>query len=50
MKSRTWASAPTFISSKRFIFRVEYKHHTVLTSRDDNEEIDEWIAGFSVFL
>ena len=36
--------------SKRFIFRVEYKRHTVLTSRDDNEEIDEWTAGFSVFL
>ncbi len=36
--------------SKRFIFRMEYKRHTVLTSRDDNEEIDEWSAGFSVFL
>ena len=36
--------------SKRFIFRAEYKRHTVLTSRDDNEEIDEWIAGFSFFL
>ena len=36
--------------SKRFIFRAAYKRHTVLTSRDDNEEIDEWIAGFSFFL
>jgi len=36
--------------SKRFMFRAEYKRHTVLTSRDDNEEIDEWIAGFSFFL
>ncbi len=36
--------------SKRFIFRAEYKRHTVLTSRDDNEEIDEWTAGFSFFL
>jgi len=36
--------------SKRFIFRAEYKRHTVLTSRDENEEIDEWIAGFSFFL
>lgn len=35
---------------RRFVFRVEYKHHTVLTSRDDNQEIDEWKAGFSVFL
>lgn len=35
---------------RRFVLRVEYKHHTVLTSRDDNQEIDEWKAGFSVFL
>lgn len=36
--------------SRRFILRMEYKRHTVLTSRDDNEEIDEWKAGFSLFL
>jgi hypothetical protein len=36
--------------SRRFILRMEYRRHTVLTSRDDNEEIDEWKAGFSVFL
>ena len=36
--------------SKRFIFRAEYKRHTVFTSRDENEEIDEWTAGFSFFL
>ena len=35
--------------SDRFILRIEYKRHTVLTSRDDNEEIDQWKAGFSVF-
>ena len=35
--------------SDRFIFRMEYKRHTVLTSRDDNEEINQWKAGFSVF-
>lgn len=35
--------------SDRFILRVEYKRHTVLTSRDDNEEINQWKAGFSVF-
>lgn len=28
--------------------RVEYNHHTVLTTRDNNEEVDEWKAGFSV--
>jgi uncharacterized protein YgiM (DUF1202 family) len=36
--------------SRRFILRMEYRRHTVLTSRDDNQEIDEWKAGFSVFL
>jgi len=36
--------------SRSFIFRMEYRRHTVLTSQDDNEEIDEWKAGFSVFL
>ncbi len=36
--------------SRRFILRMEYKRHTVLTSRDDNQEIDEWKAGFSIFL
>lgn len=35
--------------SDRFILRVEYKRLTVLTSRDDNQEIDQWKAGFSVF-
>lgn len=35
--------------SDRFIWRLEYKRHTVLTSRDDNEEINQWKTGFSVF-
>ncbi len=35
--------------SDRFMLRMEYKRHTVLTSRDDNDEIDQWKAGFSVF-
>jgi len=38
-----------FYLSDRFILRMEYKRHTVLTSRDDNQEIDQWKAGFSVF-
>lgn len=33
----------------RLMLRVEYKRHTVLTSRDDNEEVNQWKAGFSVF-
>ena len=35
--------------SERFVLRMEYKRHTVLTSRDDNEEVNQWKAGFSVF-
>ena len=35
--------------TRRFVLRVEYKRHTILTSRDDNEEIDEWKTGFSIF-
>jgi uncharacterized protein YgiM (DUF1202 family) len=35
--------------TRRFIFRAEYKAYVVFTSRDDNEEIREWKAGFSFF-
>ncbi len=35
--------------SDRFVLRMEYKRHTVFTSRDDNEEVNQWKAGFSVF-
>ena len=35
--------------SERFMLRMEYKRHTLLTSRDDNEEINQWKAGFSIF-
>jgi Bacterial SH3 domain len=35
--------------TRRFVFRAEYKASVVLTSRDDNEEIREWKAGFSFF-
>jgi len=40
--------ANLYISDK-FILRMEYKRHTVLTSRDDNEELNQWKAGFSIF-
>ena len=43
------AGANIYISDT-FMLRVEYKRHTVLTSRDDNEEINQWKAGFSIFL
>lgn len=35
--------------SRRFFMRVEYTNHYILTSRDTNEEIDEWKLGFNVF-
>jgi hypothetical protein len=35
--------------ARRFVFRAEYKAHVVFTSRDDNEEVSEWKAGFSFF-
>ena len=33
----------------RFFLRLEYKRHTLLSSRDQNEEVNQWKAGFSVF-
>ena len=36
--------------SRRFVMNFEYRRHTVLSSRDDNQEINEWKTGFSVFL
>ena len=38
----------TYIS-RRLLFRAEYKTYVVFTSRDDNQEISEWKAGFSFF-
>jgi len=35
--------------TRRFVFRAEYKTYVVFTSRDDNEEVREWKAGFSFF-
>ncbi len=34
--------------SHRLTVRLEYNSHTILTSRDENEEIEQWQAGFSV--
>jgi len=40
----------TFIYiSRRFLVRLEFNNHTLLTRRPENEEVDEWKAGFSVF-
>jgi len=35
--------------TQRYFLRVEYNNHLVLTSRDENEEINEWKIGFSTF-
>lgn len=38
-----------FYASRSFLFRVEYNDHTLLTKRENYEEVDEWKAAFSVF-
>ena len=38
-----------FYATRRFVLRAEYKSYVVFTSRDDNEEIEEWKAGFAFF-
>lgn len=35
--------------SRRLIMRLQYKHYVVMTSRDDDEEVDEWKIGISAF-
>ena len=35
--------------TRRFMFRAEYAGDIVFTSRDDNEEVEEWKAGFAFF-
>lgn len=35
--------------SRRFLLRAEYKSYVVFTSRNENEDISEWTAGFSFF-
>ena len=35
--------------SRQFFLRAEYNSHTILTSRNDNDEIEEWKLGFSVY-
>jgi hypothetical protein len=35
--------------TRRFLVRAEYKSYVVFTSRDENEEVNEWKAGFAFF-
>ncbi len=36
-------------ATRRFLLRAEYKSYVVFTSRDDNEEVEEWKVGFAFF-
>ncbi len=36
-------------ATRRFILRAEYKSYVIFTSRDDNEEVEEWKVGFAFF-
>ncbi|MFQ5548210.1 MAG: SH3 domain-containing protein [Woeseia sp.] len=38
-----------FYMTRRFVLRAEYKSYVVFTSRDENEEVEEWKAGFAFF-
>jgi uncharacterized protein YgiM (DUF1202 family) len=35
--------------ARRFLLRAEYKSYVVFTSRDENEEVEEWKVGFALF-
>lgn len=35
--------------TSRFLLRIQYKKHTILTSRDDDIKVEEWKIGLSAF-
>lgn len=35
--------------TRHFLLRLQYKRHTILTNRDDDEEVNEWKLGLSTF-
>lgn len=35
--------------TSRLMARAEYRHYVIFTSRNDNEEVDDWRLGFAVF-
>jgi len=35
--------------TRRFLLRAEFKSYVVFTSRDENEEVEEWKVGFAFF-
>ena len=38
-----------FYLTRRFFLRGEYRSHVIFTSRNENEEVDEWRLGFAFF-
>ena len=38
-----------FYLTRRFFVRGEYKNRVVFTSRNDNEELEEWKVGLAFF-
>jgi opacity protein-like surface antigen len=38
-----------FYLTRQFFARAEYRWHVVFTNRDDNQEVEEWKAGFAFF-
>jgi hypothetical protein len=36
-------------ATRRFVLRAQFNSYVVFTSRDDNEEVEEWKAGFAFF-
>ena len=36
-------------AARRFLIRAEFKSYVTFTSRDDNEEVEEWKVGFAFF-
>ena len=38
-----------FYLTRRFFVRAEYRHPMVFTSRNENEEIEEWKLSFAFF-
>jgi hypothetical protein len=35
--------------TRQFFMRAEYRWHVIFTNRDDNQEVEEWKAGFAFF-
>lgn len=44
------ASIGTYVYlSRRFFLRLDYTNHYLLTTRENNDEVNEWRVGFNVF-